>query len=329
MQFSSPALRDSARERNGTSTTRSAGCRRYDEESDLYYFRNRYYDPQHGRFLSRDPMGYQDSYCLYQFVNNNPVCYVDPMGLQYDIPDPFWPSSGAKFFRELMEMVFGPTAREAERTVQETKYKAEGFAASTALYAMATCAGWAGYDYASDLLLHALGKSGSPVSYDKNSNIAKDIAANGNFRRAIEFATAKKLDLDKLSNQSVGATVNYVVSGETWAILDRPERLRVAINKAKIEFRSTVDVKKTREGTKVKTTRDGRQYLDQDFSITGKVDATVKDKYDFAPGGKSELASLGYQAQSEGYLVPFDITVKVEMDLSFEYYGIKNVPKDE
>jgi len=31
--------------------------RRLDEESGLYYFRNRQYDPVHGRFLSRDPAG--------------------------------------------------------------------------------------------------------------------------------------------------------------------------------------------------------------------------------------------------------------------------------
>jgi len=54
--------------------------RRLDGESALYYFRNRQYDPVHGRFLSRDPLGYTDSYCLYQFVNNNPICYTDPMG---------------------------------------------------------------------------------------------------------------------------------------------------------------------------------------------------------------------------------------------------------
>ncbi|RKY25800.1 MAG: hypothetical protein DRP79_06100, partial [Planctomycetota bacterium] len=69
--------------------------RRYDEETGLYYFRNRQYDPVHGRFLSRDPMGYRDSFCLYQFVNNNPVCYVDPMGwtklkIQADYESAMW-----------------------------------------------------------------------------------------------------------------------------------------------------------------------------------------------------------------------------------------------
>ncbi|RLC33368.1 MAG: hypothetical protein DRZ76_04420, partial [Candidatus Nealsonbacteria bacterium] len=55
--------------------------RRYDEETGLYYFRNRYYSPEHGRFISYDPMGYIDGMNLYEFVNGNPVNLVDPWGL--------------------------------------------------------------------------------------------------------------------------------------------------------------------------------------------------------------------------------------------------------
>ena len=36
--------------------------RRYDSESTLYYFRNRYMSPVLGRFLTRDPIGYADGY---------------------------------------------------------------------------------------------------------------------------------------------------------------------------------------------------------------------------------------------------------------------------
>jgi len=54
--------------------------RRYDYETGLYYFRNRYYDPIMGRFLSTDPLGYKDSMNLYQAFNNNPVNFTDPMG---------------------------------------------------------------------------------------------------------------------------------------------------------------------------------------------------------------------------------------------------------
>jgi RHS repeat-associated protein len=52
---------------------------RLDKETGLYYFRNRYYDPVHGRFLTRDPA--EDGLNLYAFVNNNPINCVDPMGL--------------------------------------------------------------------------------------------------------------------------------------------------------------------------------------------------------------------------------------------------------
>jgi RHS repeat-associated protein len=42
----------------------------------------RYYDPQTGRYLTRDPAGYVDGPNLYKHVHNNPVNQVDPVGLQ-------------------------------------------------------------------------------------------------------------------------------------------------------------------------------------------------------------------------------------------------------
>jgi RHS repeat-associated protein len=55
--------------------------RDYEPEIGLYYFRNRYYHPQLGRFLQQDPMGYEDSQNLYQAFNQNPVNFTDPFGL--------------------------------------------------------------------------------------------------------------------------------------------------------------------------------------------------------------------------------------------------------
>jgi RHS repeat-associated protein len=54
--------------------------REYEPETNFYYFRARHLDPIMGRFLSTDPMGYQDSLNLYQAFGMNPVNFTDPMG---------------------------------------------------------------------------------------------------------------------------------------------------------------------------------------------------------------------------------------------------------
>ena len=56
--------------------------RERDIESGLYYYRARYYDPQIGRFLSEDPIGFNGGdQNLYRYVFNNPVNLIDPSGL--------------------------------------------------------------------------------------------------------------------------------------------------------------------------------------------------------------------------------------------------------
>ncbi len=56
--------------------------REYDTESGLYYYRARYYDPETGRFLSEDPIGFvgRDAN-LYRYAFDNPVNLIDPSGL--------------------------------------------------------------------------------------------------------------------------------------------------------------------------------------------------------------------------------------------------------
>ena len=55
--------------------------RQFDQESGLYFYRNRYYEPRAGRFITRDPAGFIDGANLYTYVKNNPVNLVDPYGL--------------------------------------------------------------------------------------------------------------------------------------------------------------------------------------------------------------------------------------------------------
>ncbi len=57
-------------------------AREYDAESGLYFFRARYYDPQAGRFINRDPAGITGGLNLYAYVADNPVNLVDPFGFQ-------------------------------------------------------------------------------------------------------------------------------------------------------------------------------------------------------------------------------------------------------
>ena len=55
-------------------------ARRFDGATGLYYNRNRYYEPLSGRFLNRDPIGYDDGMNLYAYVKNRPTRFTDPMG---------------------------------------------------------------------------------------------------------------------------------------------------------------------------------------------------------------------------------------------------------
>ncbi len=48
----------------------------YDSETKLYYLNYRYYDPETGRFLSKDDMT-RDDYGLYVYCMNNPINMVD------------------------------------------------------------------------------------------------------------------------------------------------------------------------------------------------------------------------------------------------------------
>jgi RHS repeat-associated protein len=58
--------------------------REWDAESDLYFYRARYYDPEIGRFLSPDPLDTHMTPNRYAYVGNNPASQSDPLGLGPD-----------------------------------------------------------------------------------------------------------------------------------------------------------------------------------------------------------------------------------------------------
>jgi RHS repeat-associated protein len=65
----------------GSSNTHGFTGKEYDSEMDLNYFCQRYYDPQIGRFMTRDLIQ-QPVYSTYAYCVNNPLRYVDPLGLE-------------------------------------------------------------------------------------------------------------------------------------------------------------------------------------------------------------------------------------------------------
>jgi RHS repeat-associated protein len=69
--------------------------RDWDPETQLHYYRARYYDARLGRFLSEDPLPLfrrrLEEMNGYAYVSNSPIGYVDPYGLQArQIGNPTW-----------------------------------------------------------------------------------------------------------------------------------------------------------------------------------------------------------------------------------------------
>ncbi len=57
-----------------------------DLETGLILCTHRFYDPQNGRWLTRDPMGYKGGVNLYGYVGNDPVSRTDRRGYQWSSP---------------------------------------------------------------------------------------------------------------------------------------------------------------------------------------------------------------------------------------------------
>ncbi|CAI8926274.1 RHS repeat-associated core domain-containing protein [Pseudomonas sp. IT-196MI5] len=54
----------------------------FDVETGLHYNRYRYYDPQVGRFIGKDPIGFAGGLNVYAYAPN-PAGWVDPLGLSF------------------------------------------------------------------------------------------------------------------------------------------------------------------------------------------------------------------------------------------------------
>ncbi|EGN0231305.1 TPA: RHS repeat-associated core domain-containing protein [Escherichia coli] len=68
----------------GDEVQRRVPGQQYDEESGLYYNRNRYYDPLQGRYITQDPIGLRGEWNLYKYPLN-PVRFIDSLGLKFHV----------------------------------------------------------------------------------------------------------------------------------------------------------------------------------------------------------------------------------------------------
>jgi len=59
----------------------------------LWYYKARVNEPQLGRFLQTDPIGYVDSPNLYNYVLGDPINLIDPLGLSELAPPWAWCTS--------------------------------------------------------------------------------------------------------------------------------------------------------------------------------------------------------------------------------------------
>ncbi len=58
--------------------------REFDSETGLLFLRARYYDPEAGRFVGKDPIGFGGGDVnVYAYVGNGPTVWVDPFGLDW------------------------------------------------------------------------------------------------------------------------------------------------------------------------------------------------------------------------------------------------------
>jgi len=57
------------------------------DSTQMYYVKSRWYDPRVGRFISEDPIGIQGGLNLYAFGSNDPVNFIDRLGLDPSCSD--------------------------------------------------------------------------------------------------------------------------------------------------------------------------------------------------------------------------------------------------
>ncbi|MFI5215717.1 MAG: RHS repeat-associated core domain-containing protein [Candidatus Limnocylindria bacterium] len=205
-----------------SSTLRYTG-REHDSLSGLYYYRARYYDPEIGRFLSEDPMGFGGGDVnLYAYVGNNPISANDPRG---DCPQcaagAIVGAAGGLLFQVGADVYHGRPSSPAQYAGAVLGGAAGGVAAVTCGAACAGAIGGAvgntttqfleggGFSAGSVIVDAAIGAVGGKVLGEVVPTLGKKLLSNQTKKRIGEYLT--ELDLRARGNTITGRDVpNYV-----------------------------------------------------------------------------------------------------------------------
>jgi RHS repeat-associated protein len=141
------------------------GYNGHEASGGLVYMRNRWYDPNTGRFTQEDPIGYAGGINLYGYVGNNPVSFSDPFGLCKDENGKELPPEQCK---EVSEETGENVADEAKKLTEDhqkchTKYQSPPTGANT--------------DDCSHFVFKALNNAGVRIPYESS----KTMSTSGNF----------------------------------------------------------------------------------------------------------------------------------------------------
>ncbi|MFH1652489.1 MAG: apolipoprotein N-acyltransferase [Pseudomonadota bacterium] len=230
--------------------------REYDPETNLYYNRARTYNPELGRFMQQDPLGFVDSLNRYAYVMNNPINFVDPFGLARM-------AGGATYNGDVMQYLSDWTNEAARISFENAQRSTDIFSYSlntinhavygTANFLMPT---------QEEMFAIAASGGGSVISYGASrmnfaTRSAIDIADNAWLRTApIILNAGEKILSNYLQNsQTYNQVAKGVVSGVLAGLTDQKTGLPPTSNDAisywvsftierYVEFFTSIDLSK-------------------------------------------------------------------------------------
>jgi RHS repeat-associated protein len=176
--------------------------RDWDQEAGLYYYRTRYYDAAHGRFLSEDPLGVLGGINLYVYVGNNPTILIDPSGMHGRGRTRWAATAGTPDFCTFNYSLPGIVSFQAAIILAPGPYQYDqvgGIGIGLGSGCMVTCSSIVGGPYNSEDVKNFL--EGAAVSY------ASAIAAGGGTTKS----SSGQVSIDYGGGLGGGVTVSYSV----------------------------------------------------------------------------------------------------------------------